>query len=78
MYKRMADNAEEMASKNLAKLRKAQVKNMKYSIVFIEFILGWGEWKQRQLFRAGNGKKKTENKELHDLLMFFSLSGIII
>ena len=40
MYKKLADNADEMASTNLAKLRKAQVKNMKYSIVFIEFILG--------------------------------------
>jgi hypothetical protein len=29
MYKRVADNAEEMASANLAKLRKAQVTNMK-------------------------------------------------
>ena len=29
MYKKMADNAEEMASTNLAKLRKAQVANMK-------------------------------------------------
>ena len=29
MYKRMADNAEEIASANLAKLRKAQVKNIK-------------------------------------------------
>ena len=29
MYKRMADNAEKMASTNLAKLRKAQVKVQK-------------------------------------------------
>ena len=32
MYKRMADNAEEMATTNLAKLRKAQV-SKKYEII---------------------------------------------
>ena len=33
IYKRLAENAEEMATANLARLRRAQVSNNKYKVI---------------------------------------------